>query len=214
MLRRLLPAAYLTATDYGLWGILVVALSTLLFLKDIGIGDKYVQQREADQELAFHKAFTIEAMLTGIFFVLCLAMLPVFALVYRTSEILLPGAILSLALPLSLLGFPRMIFYRRMQFGRQRALEAVDPVVGLAVTIGLAIAGFGYWSLIIGQLVAVAAAGIVTQLWSPYRMRFRYDRGTLRSYFSFSWPLFVSQGTNMATVQATTIAGKASVGLS
>ena len=33
-------------------------------LKLIGIGDKYIQQDEADQELAFQKAFTLDALTT------------------------------------------------------------------------------------------------------------------------------------------------------
>ena len=50
-------------TEYGVWGILVAALGTLLWLKQVGIGDKYVQQEDDDQELAFQQAFTLELAL-------------------------------------------------------------------------------------------------------------------------------------------------------
>ena len=65
LVRGFVVAAYLTASDYGIWGILVVGLGTLIWLKEVGIGDKYVQQDEADQELAFQKAFTLELRLLG-----------------------------------------------------------------------------------------------------------------------------------------------------
>ena len=70
LIKGFLVAAFLTRTDYGLWGILVIGLGTFLWLKQVGIGDKYVQQDESDQELAFQKAFTLELTLSGLFLLL------------------------------------------------------------------------------------------------------------------------------------------------
>ena len=60
LIKGFLVAAFLTRTDYGLWGVLVIGLGTFLWLKQVGIGDKYVQQDDSDQELAFQKAFMLE----------------------------------------------------------------------------------------------------------------------------------------------------------
>jgi len=46
---------------------LFISLGTLYWLKNIGVADKFVQQDDEDQELAFQKAFTLELMLTGAF---------------------------------------------------------------------------------------------------------------------------------------------------
>src|SRR4051794_17769819 len=54
--RGFLLAALITRADYGTWGIVSVSLGTLLWLRNIGIGDRFVQQDEPDQELAFQKA--------------------------------------------------------------------------------------------------------------------------------------------------------------
>ena len=43
---------------------LVVSLGVLARLKMVGISDKYIQQEEPDQELAFQKAFTLEILIT------------------------------------------------------------------------------------------------------------------------------------------------------
>src|SRR4051794_26889352 len=42
--RRFFIAIFLTAADYGLWGLIYTAVVSILFLKDVGIGDKYIQQ--------------------------------------------------------------------------------------------------------------------------------------------------------------------------
>ena len=63
-------AGFVSRADYGIWGILGASLGTLLWLRQVGIGDKYIQQDEDDQEVAFQKAFTLELMFTGALVVL------------------------------------------------------------------------------------------------------------------------------------------------
>ena len=63
LVQGLIVAALLTRSDVGVWGVLVVSLGVLARLKLVGIGDKYIQQQEADQELAFQKAFTLEVLM-------------------------------------------------------------------------------------------------------------------------------------------------------
>ena len=89
-----------------MWGILVVAFGTLLWLKQAGIGDKYIQQDEADQELAFQTAFTLEAMFSGLFMVLIAVVAPLAGWVYGQPEIVLPGLRLVLMLPATVLQGP------------------------------------------------------------------------------------------------------------
>jgi hypothetical protein len=62
LVRSFAVAIFLTVSDYGVWGILVVVLGTLQFLRQVGISDRYVQQDDPDQRLAFQKAFTAESV--------------------------------------------------------------------------------------------------------------------------------------------------------
>lgn len=211
--RGFIVAGFLTAEEYGVWGILAVVLGGVSTLKLIGIGDKYVQQDEDDQELAFQKAFTLDTLANGVLLLLLLAVTPLMAFAYGRPEIIVPGLVLTLALPPASLQAPQWIFYRRMRFLQQRLLSAVDPLVSFAVTIGLAAAGTGYWSLVVGTVAGVWAASLVTALASPYKLRFRYDRGTLREYFGFSWPLFVNSLGGLVVAQASIFFGELTLGL-
>ena len=69
LVRQIAVAIFLTASEFGFWGLIVATLLTLGWLKQIGISDKYVQQDEADQQVAFQRAFTLELAYTGVFFV-------------------------------------------------------------------------------------------------------------------------------------------------
>jgi O-antigen/teichoic acid export membrane protein len=206
-------AGFITRADYGIWGLLAVSLGTLVWLKHVGIGDKYIQQDEEDQELAFQKAFTLELIFTGGLLALLAAALPLFALLYGVPEIIPPGAVLLLALVAGIFQTPLWVYYRRMQFVRQRSLQAVDPVVAFVVSIVLAAAGAGYWALVLGLVIGSWAAAAAAVAFSPFRLRLRYEPGAARSYYSFSWPLFVASGSAIVMAQGAVIAAEGDLGL-
>ena len=54
---------------------------------------------------------------------------------------------------------PTWIFFRRMDFARQRLLQGIVPVVTFAVTVPLAAGGAGVWSLVIGPAVGNLRGG-------------------------------------------------------
>lgn len=211
--QRFAVAAFLTVTEFGLWGIVLAILMTLYWLKEVGIGEKFVQQNEADQELAFQKAFTLELLYTAAFCVFVLVTLPVFALLYGNSRIILPAAVLTLCLLGGALQTPIWISFREMRFVRQRSLEAVNPIVSTAIMVPLAAAGAGYWSIVIGIVVGSFAGAAVALASCPYRIALRFERGTLREYVRFSGPLLVSGVAGIIIVQGTLIAGNYAVGL-
>src|SRR3954452_13293479 len=91
LVRRVVIAAFLTRAEFGVWGIIVTTLVTLSWLKQLGISDKYIQQDEPDQELAFQKAFTLELLVSTAFFVFLVFALPVYGLLYGRAEIIIPG---------------------------------------------------------------------------------------------------------------------------
>ena len=192
---------------------LAAALGTLLWLKQVGIGDKYVQQQEADQERAFHVAFTLELALSGLFLALVVAVVPVMTLVYGEPELLAPGLAASLAIAGAALQTPIWPYYRAMDFFRQRTLQAVDPLLSFVVTVALAVAGAGYWALVIGMLAGSFGGAATAVAFSPYPLRLRWEAGRLREYASFSWPLLVASFAGVVIAQSATLVAEFSTGL-
>ena len=212
-LRGFAVAAFLTAEEFGVWGILAVVLGGITALKQVGISDKYIQQEDEDQEAAFQRAFTLDTLANGILLVILVLVTPVAAFAYGRPEIIVPGLVLTLALPAASLQAPLWVYYRRMRFLQQRLLASVNPVVSFVVTVGFAVAGAGYWSLVVGTVAGVWVASLVAALASPYRFRFRYDRGTLREYAGFSWPLFVNMAGVLVVAQVSIFFGELTLGL-
>jgi PST family polysaccharide transporter len=96
---------------------------------------------------------------------------------------------------------------------RQRVLTAINPVVTTVVTVALAAAGTGYWCFVIGLLAGGVTGALVCTLSSPYPLRLRIDRATVREYASFSLPLFGSGVSALVVIQGGLIVANTQVGL-
>lgn len=214
VLRGVVVAAFLTRSDYGVWGIVSLTLFTALSLKTVfGASDKYIQQSDEDQEDAFYRAFTVEIIFAAVIAPVAVGVVFGSAYVAGHKAILAPGLVMLLMLPSIALQFPIATFYRRMQFRRQRSLQAVEPVVGAVVMVTLAILGAGYWSFVFGALAGSWASAVVTVRASPYKLRWRYHRGTLGTYVRFSLPLLISSASMLAVFQVIMLAGATPLGL-
>jgi len=212
--RGLAVAAFVTRTDYGLWGLIGLTLWTSLGLKtQFGAGEKYVQQADPDQEHAFQRGLTMELLFTAAMAPVSLGAVFAVAAVSGDWRVLAPGLALLALLPATALQFPIAVFYRRLQFRRQRSLQAVEPVLTAAVTIGLAIAGAGYWSFVIGSLCGSWAQALLLVRVSPYRLALRYEPGTLRRYASFSVPLLVTGLAALALFYVIYLVGSRALGV-
>ena len=200
--------------EIGLYGIVSTFVVSIVALKRVGIDEAFVAQEEPDQEAEFQRAFTLELALGAAFTALICALAPAVAAVYRDSRLL--SLTLALAyLPLTFaLQAPMWIFFRRMDYARQRSLQATQLLVGLVVTVPLAAAtGLGVWSIVIGQVAGYAAAIAAGLAVSPFRLRLRFERASARRYLRFSGPVMVATLGALAVAQGQVLAFKLHAGL-
>jgi O-antigen/teichoic acid export membrane protein len=213
LVQGLIVTVLLGPRAIGLYGIVSTTALTIVALKRVGIDEAFVQQTEEAQEEEFQRAFTLELVLSVAFALAIVACAPLVEAVYGDDRLLwltLAVAYLPIAFALQA---PRWIFFRRMDFLRQRLLQAIVPVVTFCVTVPLAAGGVGVWSLVIGPMVGNTAGIVAAVAVSPYRMRLRFDRDTRRRYLAFSWPIFVNSIALLVVQQGQIVAFEADGGL-
>jgi O-antigen/teichoic acid export membrane protein len=197
----------------GLYGLVAVTVTTILTLKRVGIDEAFVQHDTEDPETEFQYAFTLELALSVVLALVIVLLAPILAVAYSESELLwltLASAYLPVAFALLA---PLWIFFRRMDYAKQRALQVIQPVVSIAVTLPLAATGFGVWSLVVGPAAGYLAAVVVSLRVSPYRLTLRFDREVARRYVRFSGWVLVALLASMAVAQGQVIAFKVHGGL-
>src|SRR3954447_7438997 len=189
LLQGLIVTVLLGPQAIGLYGIVTTTAMTIVALKRVGIDEAFVQQSEQGQEEEFQRAFTLELALSAAFALAIAISAPIVASAYdddRLVALTLAVAYLPLAFALQA---PTWIFFRRMDFVRQRLLQAIVLVVTICVTIPLAAAGVGVWALVIGPFVGTAAGCMGGIAVPPSRLGLRFAAAARRRYFAFSWPI-------------------------
>ena len=121
----LIVTALLGPELIGLYGIVTVTVTTIVALKRVGIDEKFVQQEDGGEE-EFARAFTLELALAAAFTAALCALAPLVSSAYGDDRLL--GLMLAMAwLPLAMaLQAPLWIFFRRMEYGRQRGRRRGD----------------------------------------------------------------------------------------
>ena len=214
LVQGLVVTRLLGPRDIGLYGVVSTTVISLIALKRVGVDELFVQQEEADQEREFQYAFTIELGLSVAMCLIILALSPVIAAVYRDHRLLALMASLAY-LPIAFaLQAPLWVFFRRMDYGRQRSLQAIQPVVGFVVTVPLAAAtSLGVWSLVVGQVAGYVVAVAATLRVTPYRLALRYDRQVAARYLRFSAPIMLTIAGALVIAQGQILAIKLHDGL-
>jgi O-antigen/teichoic acid export membrane protein len=175
----------LTPTEFGQVAAGLTVIGLALALKSVGIGLALVQRREiepAHVEAAFGFSLLFALALSGAGVLLA----PLIADLYRIPDSAPIIQALSVMFLLRGLAWTSSFLCQRdMNFRALALIDFVAYIIGSAVTIALAVAGAGAWSLVIGYLVE-AGLGSAALLWvrpPPLRPRIRWH--ALRDLLGF-----------------------------
>lgn len=102
-----------------------------------------------------------------------------------------PIAVACTSLPLtSFSSIQLALFRRRLDFKTMMPVRVAVALVPLVVTVPLALAGMGFWSLIIGTIAGNVVNAVALTALSPWKPQLFYSFALLRDMFGFSgWSL-------------------------
>ena len=211
-------ARLLSPAEFGLVAMVSPILGFLSTFNDLGFGQAIVQSPSIYRR-ALSALFWRNLLVSFGLALLLAAISPFVGRMYhepRTVGILVS---LGLALVLTTLGLvPSALLKREMRFGPLAIVDVGSMIVGSAVTIGTALAGFGYWSLVVGQLSSSFAGMVMAFVFTRWWPSLDFTDEKLSEYFRFGANLTL---TNVATYFSMTadniivgaVAGKVQLGL-
>lgn len=191
---QLVLARILAPEAFGMVATVTMVTSFADMFSDSGF-QKYLVQHEFKSErelyrnanVAFWTNMAISLLIwTGI------ALLRVPLAVFVGSPGLgFPIAVACASLPLtSFSSIQLALFRRRLDFKTIMPVRVAVALVPLVVTVPLALAGLGFWSLIIGTIAGNAVNAVALTVLSPWKPKFFYSFALLKEMFSFSgWSL-------------------------
>lgn len=175
-------ARHLAHDELGLVTMLVAIVATMQAFGDFGLNAVIVQRRNLSTEHV-SSLFWL-AQLAGIAILVAIVVLEPAIVTFYGDERLdgyLPWlAVRFLVAPA---GLPfQAILQRDLQFRRLFVIQAGSAVVGAVCTIGLAISGYGIWSLVLGELalISVQSLAALTLGWTTWHPALHFRRADLR----------------------------------
>jgi O-antigen/teichoic acid export membrane protein len=181
-------ARIIAPTHFGLLGMATVFTGLVRILSEMGVASALIRRPESVLEDDFlDTAFWTSAIVSVALFVISsLALAPLVARFYGIP--MLRGVVIVVSIPLlvrPVAVIHRVLLTRALRFKSLSVVDTVSTTAGSAVTIALAIAGIGVWSIALsGTLIAVTSLPLLAKeiKWSP---RLRFSTPAFREVFSF-----------------------------
>lgn len=210
--RLLLPA------EFGLLGYCLIVIQYVDILNSAGIVAALVSRREKVEQAA-NAAFVANLIFGALCFVITWFIAEPVSVFFKAPEIVPLFRVLGLSLPFTALGMvPDAMLQREMRFSTLLISETTRNFMKGAVSIGLALLGFGVWSLVLGQVIGVLTGSLLSWILAGWRPTWRFHPEATRaiSFFGFHVILLETAGAfrnNVDYLLVGRILGAASLGL-
>ena len=191
---NIILAHILAPTAFGILATIMMVISFAEMLADAGF-QKFLVQYEFESEEAKQKsvsvAFISNIVLAIVLWIAIIVCRDELASLVGNEGLGIPLAVMGAMLPLSAFSSIQMAMYRRnFNFKFLLSIRMITIITPLFVSIPMALAGFDYWSLIAGLLVAQLFTAIALCVRQEKLISIYFSYPIFRNMFSFSaWSL-------------------------
>jgi O-antigen/teichoic acid export membrane protein len=167
-------ARLLEPKDFGLVGMVTAVIGVLNLFKDFGLSSAAVQRTTVSDE-QISTLFWINTLVGVALMFLSFGMAPFVARFYHEPRLLWVTAALAFGFAFNAIGVQHdAILQREMRFTTLALIDILSLVVSTTLGIGMALRGYGYWSLVgmtlVTPLVSTISYWLVTS-WVPGKPR-------------------------------------------
>jgi teichuronic acid exporter len=162
-----ITARLLSPTDFGLVNMAAFFNILTSTLAEFGMGQAVLQMPELEAGTVAQLNTACASICLAAYGVLVLAA-PLIAAFFKSEQVRALVVVNSLGLVIT--GFqsvPNGLLEKDLDYRRLSVGESVTILVQAVVTVGCALSGFAYWSLVVGGLAGRIAGAVLTYYWKP-----------------------------------------------
>jgi len=162
-------ARLLGPADFGIVAMCAPVFGLCCLFNDLGLSQAAIQRPSLSVQDS-NNIFWINLALGCVLALLLLLLAPAAASFYSEPRVADVLAALSAVIIVNNLSFQQVaLMHRRMEPVPILLIDIVPVVANLITSISAALLGWGYWSLVVGQMAHALAAGLLAWTLSPFR---------------------------------------------
>ncbi len=175
----------LTPADYGLMGMALLITGILFLFNEIGLGAAIVQKSTLSGDQLSDLRWLIIAVNVGLFALLVL-LAPAGAAYFNEPRLSSITRVLSIMFLINAVGVPSAaLLQREMAFKEKASADVIGNVVGGILTLVLAWAGYGVWSLVAGSLTLRFVTTVLYCVYRPPVFRRSFSTNNIGLFMQF-----------------------------
>ncbi len=184
-------ARRLSPSDFGAFAIIQFALSFLTVFGDAGLGGALVQKKTEPTREELSSVFWVQLGLGAAVLVLAAVSAEVLRLVWRDLPPSAPWILRALAINFAFVAaraVPMISMERELLFVRLALIDLVGSLSFYLVASGMALTGFGIWSLVAGVLAQGVLGTVLAFSMRPFAPSLVWDGAAVRRLLRFGVP--------------------------
>jgi lipopolysaccharide exporter len=159
----------LSSADYGVVGFAWVFINFLSQFNDVGINSAAVQRERLNRSV-LSTAFTLKVVIAVSLFLIALGAAPLSAKLFDNDAVVGVIRLLSFNFLINALSFvPTTVLLRALDYRKISVANACSAAINAILSIVLVLSGWGYWSIVVGNLAASAAAAVILIAFQRHR---------------------------------------------
>jgi O-antigen/teichoic acid export membrane protein len=182
---NLILARLLFPYDFGMAGLALSIITIITQLSDIGLEKAVIQKNSLDNNILITGA-TLRLLISIIFTITVIIISPLFSYVYNNTNIVLIIQVCSILFIIQSAGFiPLSIINIKLQFKK-----LIIPSVGSSLTILItsiifALLHYGYWSIILSNILGGVANVIILWILNPWHLILKIDKTIMKQLINY-----------------------------
>lgn len=189
---QIILARLLLPEHFGLIGMILVFIALSNSLVDSGFTQALIRERntsQTDYSTVFYFNLFVSVLIYGTLY----AAAPSISRFFDEPQLVPLIRVLSIGIVINAFAvIPKAMFAKEVNFKAQAKINLSSSILSGVIAVGLAVAGYGVWSLVLRQLSMNAIQSLLFTLSKKWIPSLVFSVASFRRLFGFGWKLLVS----------------------
>ena len=188
----LILARLLTPAEYGIMAMIAIFIAVSNSIVDSGFSNALIRKVRIDR-VDYNTVFVFNLIVSIVLYILLYTSAPAISLFFKEPVLTNVLRVSGLILIVNALGIsPRTILVRGIDFKTQTKVSIISSVSSGLVGVGMAIMGFGVWSLVWQQLSRQILNSLFLWIFCKWIPQWEFSIKSFKEMFGFGYKLLLS----------------------